>query len=348
MNSFSRNLLVTLLIVLAASPPSMSQLVNGRIISSMYSWERFDTVNVSNRLTRGFLSAILDVAQDDFSLHTHLQGAATGGKSVGDGEVRTFYLYGTLKNLGDVVDLSLGRIPIFAGVGNGTIDGARVVTYFAENTVRATFYGGANVPTDLTLKGWGPLKNNYTVGGQVHTSAIENARVGISYIKRVRELDAYWALRADSLFNPVQVYITPDPRKVQLGSLDASYRIGEVFAYGRYDYDADNKKTQRGQLSVQVSVTDDIALAADYIHRAPRLPFNSFFSVFEVSTIDEVEGGVDVLLFPRVRSYLRGAYVQYEGDNSFRYTIGVATDYASVSYRGNTGYAGELSSITVQ
>ncbi len=348
MNSLFRNLVVALFLVQAFSPPSWSQLVNGRIISSVYSWERFDTVAVSNRLTRGFLSALIDVSQGNFSLHTHLQGAMTAGNGAGDQEMRTFFLYGTWKNIGNAVDLSFGRLPFYAGVGNGTLDGARVVTHVANNTYRVTLYGGANVPTDLALKGWRRLKENYTVGGQILTSAIPHTRVGISYIRRLRELEAYWALRADSLFNPIQVYVTPDPRKEQLGSVDASYRIGVLSAYGRYDYDVNNKKTQRGQLSLQVGITDDIALSADYIHRAPRLPFNSFFSVFEVSSLDEVEGGVDVLLLPRIRSYVRGAYVQYEGDNSFRYTVGVATDYASIAYRGNTGYAGELNSISVQ
>jgi hypothetical protein len=326
-----------------------SQMVSGRIVSSVYSWKRFDSVDVSNRYSRGFLSAIIDVSEGDISLHTNFQGAATARKNViEDKEVRTYALYATWKNIGDMVDLSVGRFPFFAGVGNGTVDGIRLVDYFCDNTMKLTVYGGANVPVDFTLNGWRPLDKNFTLGGQFITSAIAHTRLGLSYVSRARDFEAYQALRADSLFNPVEITVTPDPRKEQLGSLDLSYRLGVLSAYGRYDYDINDKSTRRGQVDVQLGITDDIQLSGSYIHRAPIIPLHSFFSVFTVHTTDEVEGGVDVLLLPRVRAYVRGAYVRYEGDKSFRYTIGVANDYANLSYRGNSGYAGELNSVSCQ
>jgi hypothetical protein len=349
MNRTLKALVTALFVVLIPCSSSFSQMVSGRIVSSVYSWKQFDSVDVSNRYARGFLSTIIDVSEGDFSLHTNLQGAATAReKVIEDKEVRTYSLYASWKNIFDVVDLSVGRMPFFAGVGNGTLDGLRLGHYFSDNTMKITVYGGANVPVDLTLSDWRPLAKNFTFGGQFVTSAISHTRLGVSFISRARELEAYQALRADSLFNPIEVTVTPDPRKEQLGSLDLSYRIGLVSAYGRYDYDIIDKSTRRGQVDVQLGITDDIQLSGSYIHRAPIIPLNSFFSVFTVHTTDEVEGGVDVLLLPRLRTYVRGAYVRYEGDKSFRYTVGIANDYANLSYRGNSGYAGELNSVSCQ
>jgi hypothetical protein len=40
--------------------------------------------------------------------------------------------------------------------------------------------------------------------------------------------------------------------------------------------------------------------------------------------------------------------VKYIDDRSFRYTVGIANQYASASYRRNRGYAGELDAVSAQ
>ena len=101
-------------------------------------------------------------------------------------------------------------------------------------------------------------------------------------------------------------------------------------------------------MGVHYYPSEQWVLSADYIHRAPRLPFNSFFSVFSVQTSEELEGGIDYTVVSAARIFVRGAAVRYVDDKSFRYTVGVANDYASASYRGGTGYAGELNAISLQ
>jgi hypothetical protein len=142
--------------------------------------------------------------------------------------------------------------------------------------------------------------------------------------------------------------VDPFLAKEQYISGDVSWGISDLNAYGRYDYDLNGKKTQRGQFGLRCYPTSEWVITADYIYRAPRVLYNSFFSVFNASTVNEFEGGVDYRIDPCIRAFGRGAYVKYEGDNSFRYTLGLAHDYCSISYRGNTGYAGELSTITAQ
>ncbi len=325
------------------------QIVNGRLITSVYTWKQYDTVNVSKSFARGFQSVLLDVAQGDFSLHGHFQGAVMLQKKLDElPDYRLYYGYAQWKNIATIADLSFGRVPFFAGVGSGTIDGALVRFHNADNAFRLTFYGGANTPVDMTIKKWGPLKSDFTLGGQFLATLFNDLRLGLSYMNRQRQRPGYWTLRSDTLFNPVSLYVDPDQTKEQYASIDAAYSFSHGSLHGRYDHNIDYRKTQRAQFGLKYYPTDEWAVSAEYIHRVPRLPFNSFFAVFNLPTSDEMEGGIDYTIKSTMRLFVRGAFVQYIDDRSFRYTIGVANDYASASYRGSTGYAGELNAVTLQ
>lgn len=329
---------------------SHAQVINGRLIGSVYTFERFDTTNVSRKFARGFQSALLDMSYSDFSIHTHFQVAGMLQKKLDERpDYRFYYLYGQWSNIFGVANLSFGRIPYFAGVGNGTLDGGLLTLRFAENTFKVTAYGGQTTPVEYELKDWKKLKNNFTAGGQVVVSAIKNTRIGVSYANRQRERNSYWATREDSLLNPVQVFVDPGQAKEQFVSGDVSHRFGASSVHGRYDYDLNYKQTQRGQLGVRIGVSDDLSLSGDFIHRKPRLIFNSaFFSLFDLKSVDEYELGADYIAFPDVRTFVRGAYVKYSGDESYRYTFGIAHRYISAMYRGSNGYAGELDNASIQ
>lgn len=337
-----------LFIVLPFAPYALTQLVNGRLITSVSTWERFDTVDVSKKYARGFQSVLLDIGQGNFSLHTHLQGASIlESKLPEEPDFRAFSLYAKFRNLGDGVDLSLGRMPFFVGVGSGTLDGGLLTGKFIESKLRVTAYGGANVPTSLALSGWKPVKNNFTLGGQILVMPDANSRIGASYYNRKQEREAYWTTRIDSLLTLLPEYITPPADKEQYMSGDVSYRRSFVDIYGRYDYDLNDKETQRGQVGVRVTPTPSWRITADFIHREPRIIPGSFFSLFQTSSITEYEGGVDYIILPEIRAFVRGAFVQYDGDDALRYTVGLAHDFASVTFRGSNGYAGELASISL-
>jgi hypothetical protein len=334
---------------LIAVTAAHAQLLNGRLMTSIYSFEKFDTTNVSKTYNRGFQSAFLDFSQGNFSIHTHMQVAATLEKTLGEEpDFRTYYLYAKVKDIGGALDLSLGRVPYYAGVGNGLVDGGLATFRFANNAHRVALYGGARVPEPLTLNGWDALDRNFVLGGQFVTTALEHARIGISYINRQRERTPYYTVRPDSLFNPVNTYITPAALKEQLLGGDVSYDFSKVRLYGRYDYDLNLSQTQRAQLGARADLNREWSLSGDFIYREPQIAMNSFFSLFETSAVQEIEAGADYRFVPAWRAFLRGAYVGYDGESSFRYTVGVAQTYASLMYRGNSGYAGELSSIMVQ
>ncbi len=349
MNKLTR-ILFACAVAAGVSPTlSFSQLINGRLIGSFYTFEKFDTVGVSKKFVRGFQSALFDVAYADFSIHTHFQVAGNLQSKLDEvPDYRFYYLYAKWKNILDVAEFSFGRMPYFAGVGNGTLDGGLLKFWCPENRFKLTLYGGQTTPLEYELKDWKKLKNNFTVGGQLLINAIDNARIGISYVNRHRERTGYWATREDSLLNPVQVYVVPTVAQEQYLSGDVSYRYERLTAYGRYDYDLNFKKTQRGQLGVRLGVMDDLHVSADYIHREPRVLFNSFFSLFDLKAVDEFELGADYMVTPEYRAFARVAYVKYSGDNSVRYTAGLAHRFVGLTYRGSSGYAGELTNLSLQ
>jgi hypothetical protein len=326
---------------------AQAQLVNGRFVTSLYTWQKFDTVNSSKTYLRGFQNVQLAVTEGDVSLNTFLQGAMNTDGSVG--LIRAYNLYLRWANIGKAVDVSLGRQAIYAGAANGTIDGISTRIRLMKDRLTVTAFGGAAPSQDFS----GIRKDfhdNLNFGGQVVTSAIPGARIGVSYMNRREQRDPYWTLRArDSSFNAVPYYVTFQPEAEELISGDAYYSYGQLFsAYARYDYNLYENTTARIQAGGRVNVTPELALTADYMHRLPRVSYNSIFSAFTLSAVDEIEGGVEYSFSRLVRGFARVASVSYSDEKSARWTIGVNAGYGSASYSGSNGYAGELQSFTLQ
>lgn len=339
--------LLPLLILGGASAPA--QFVNGRFTTSFYTFQRFDTAGSSKTYLRAFQSVQLSLAEQDFSLHTYLQGAVNGTSQFGDnGNVRFYNLYLRWANIDKVLDLNLGRQAVYAGVGNGTIDGLTARARVLQDKVTLSAYGGASVNDDYTgvRKDW---HDNLNLGGQVITTLVPGARIGLSYMNKHEEADPYWTLRSrDTTFTPVPYYIANESVARQLGSADVSWWYGEVVSvYGRYDYDINYKETSRGQGSVRVNVTPALALTGDYTYRKPQISFNSIFSAFTMSATSQVEGGVEYGFTPLLRAFGKLGVVSYTDTTSMTWTLGFNTGYGSVSYSGGTGYAGALESFNV-
>lgn len=349
--------------------PASAQMFSGRLTTSVYAWERFDSVGSSQMYLRGFQNAQMSLAHGDLSLHTFVQGTTNFASSFGDvGRFRVFNLYLTWANIGKAVDLHLGRQAVYAGVGVGSIDGLVARARLADNMVTVTGFAGATVDPSFT----GLRKNlhdNYHLGAQVVTTAIPDARLGISYAKRLEERDPYWTIRArDSSFAGVPFYVSYDAEAEEYVSADVNYTLSGIASfYGRYDHDMLNSRTSRAQGGVRVQPTDNLWITADVVHRVPRVSYNSIFSAFVSNATNEIEGGVEYAINPLARVFGRLAYVSYNDnssstaalqaqsvavstidDKSMRWTIGFNNGYGVVSYSGSSGFAGELQSVNIQ
>lgn len=337
-----------MVVLILAAGRAPAQLVSGRFVTSLYTWEKFDTVGVSNTYLRAFQTAQLTVAQGDLSLHTYLQGAVNATSDFGDlGRVRAYNLYFRWANIGKMVDLSLGRLPVYAGVGNGTIDGLQAKGRFFGRKLMVTGYWGAVVPPAYTqlADNWG---KNRMFGGQIVTTALANTRLGVSYTYRREERPSYVTLRADSNYIARPYTVTFDGPSLELLGGDAYVTVAKRLSlYGRYDYDLLAMRTSRGQVGGRLQVIDRLDITAEFIHRVPRISFNSLFTAFVNSAVDEVEGGVEYEVLPRVRAFGRLANVTYSDDRSMRWTLGVNSGYGSLAYSGSNGYAGTLSTFSL-
>jgi len=241
----------------------------------MYTWEKFDTVGTSTTYLRrsrrtahhragGFLAAHLPAGRHQ----------RTG--DFGDlGRVRAYNLFLRWANIGKAVDLTLGRLPVYAGVGNGTIDGAQAKGRFFNRKLTVTGYWGAVVPLSYTA----PADNwsrNQMFGGQIVTTALTSTRLGVSYMYRREERPAYATVRPDSDYIARPYTVTFDGPSLELLGGDAYVTLGSRLSlFGRYDYDLLGMRTSRGQIGGRLQVIDRLDITAEYIHRVPRISYNS-------------------------------------------------------------------------
>jgi hypothetical protein len=345
-----RIIIVTVLLLISSLSIAFSQRINGRFVSSMYAWQRDDTIGVQNRYTFGYQAAQFDVYQNNISLHTYFQGFTGFGSAVSNGpSLRLYNFYLKASKIANILDVSLGRQPVYAGVGIGTIDGLLSRLQFVDGRVVFLGYAGAVPPPYQKVAVIEHVNNNFMLGGQVIALPISGGRVSLSYMNRRSEQPAYFAIRQDSLNNAIGTFVTPEPYSDQFVGIDASYRAGApVSVYGRYEYDVNYKQISRGQIFSRVSVTDQLALTGEYIYRSPRIPFHSYFSIFPRNSVKEIEGGVECDLGSLLRVFGRLARVSYTFDDNRRYTAGVSGEYGTASYSGSTGFDGKLNSFSAQ
>ncbi|MBI5476787.1 MAG: hypothetical protein HY964_08645 [Ignavibacteriales bacterium] len=325
-----------------------AQTVSGRFSTSFYTWEKFDTVDQSNIVTRLFQNFQLDASYKQVSFHTFLNSATGSATSLSEnGQIRVYNAYLQIKNLGNLFDARLGRIPVFAGVGNGVVDGLQFKSDLSGD-VTFTGYAGGNVSTALRSKAFDDIKNNFFAGGQVIGRFFKGSKFSVSYMNRQRKPDSYWAIRPDSAYNPINMLIDPPARKEQLIGADASYECaGNYSLYGRFDFDLNRSDIAKAEVDGRVTLLPELVATGTFIHRVPRIFYNSFFTLFPAESVEEFEGGVEYSACDWATCIVRAAYVLYDDDQSIRYTAGFNTHYGGLRYSGTSGFAGKMQSINL-
>jgi len=345
-----KQIIFSLLLLLLVSHFAASQILNGRFSTAFYTFEKYDNIGESKTYIRGLQTVQFDISQKNLSFHTSLQAATNFTLLSGEQKNLKFYnMYFQWKNIYDMIDLNIGRHSVFAGVGNGLIDGGTLKLKLFENRFTVTAYGGGNVNPNLEAKVTTRLKDNYLLGAQVISTIVPDMRIGLSYMSRHRERLSYIAARPDSLGLPIQRLIEVDSPSEQYAGADVSYyykSIGRV--YGRYEHDLNLSKISRAQFGAHIYLTNEISVTGDYIYRQPRISYNSIFQVFNYSSNSEIEGGLEYSYNPMIRLFGKFASVNYSHTNTQRYTFGLNAEYGSLIYSGNSGYAGELNSVSAQ
>jgi len=334
------------------SLPVRSQSVSGRLTTSFYAYQQYDSLERKSYHLRGYQLAEFTVGEGNISFTTYLQGSTDlAGGIEGEPRLRAYNLYLDVKRIADVADVRLGRQIVFAGVSRGPLDGLSLkLTPYHDVTVQA--YGGMITPTDGSLKLM-KLKDNYLYGTQVTTGLIPSTRLSLSYMNLHRLPDPYLAVRVDTTapggFRQFEFQGVSDAE--QLIGADASVTFGQgTFFYGRFEYDINNAKPLWGQFSATVQVAGKLSLLGNVTYRQPRLPYNSIFSVFDQRSNLEVSAGAGYNFTPATQAFLRFGTVSYgSGEKaSSRVTAGASASFGSISYTKDFGYAGEMDLISAQ
>jgi hypothetical protein len=323
------------------------QSLNGRFSSSIYTFERFDTVGASNTQARTFQMLTFNFGKDkiwlrsNFNLETDI-----ANKLKSDPRLRFYNLYVDMQNLWDVVSLKLGRQPLYNSIAGGVFDGATIGLKHSGYKLLA-YYGG-NVPAYQKLELIENFSENYLVGGEFTIYALTDWRFSAKYINKNFQAQSYTAQRLDPNLNPIQVEIENKSNQYEFVSGEVSYHKKNNYRINaRYDYDLNFSTTSRGEISGRYEAIKNLGLNLYYNYREPRIRYNSIFSVFDYGNTWEIEAGADYLIENTYTLIGKIANVAYKGETSQRVTLGVSSGWGSVTARKNFGYAGEMDAISI-
>jgi hypothetical protein len=324
-----------------------SQNLNGRFTSSFYTFERYNSADNSETFLRTYQALNANFNYNKVSLRTRLNFESNIGNALdNDPRLRFYNLYIEARDIFDLVTLKVGRQPLFTPVAGGLFDGANIKIKHAGFSLSG-FYGG-NVPAYQKLELTDDFGNDYVLGGRLEANAIANLRLGVSYIdKNFKPLD-YNSYRLDENLDPVTVVVLSKSNQYKYLSADAAYSIASLLDINtRYEYDLNFEVTSKFEVDGRVNVTDRLGVNLYYNYREPRVRYNSIFSVFNYGNTKEYEGGADYKLSNDFTVFGKFGYVEYDNDNSSRFTVGTTTKYGSLSYRKNMGYAGEMDAVSI-
>jgi hypothetical protein len=334
------------ILFISLSVLTLAQNINGRFSSSIYTFERFEAVDVSNTYLKSYQTLNLNVNKEIFSLRSYFTFESDLFKDLANEPRLRFYnLYFEARNLFDLATIKLGRQPLYNSVAGGVFDGINLDLKYDK--YKLTGYYGGNVPAyqkfELTKK-W---NEDYIFGGKFLINAVEDWRIVLSYINKNFRTYDYWATRLDDNLNPITVLIQNNSNQYKFATAQVAYEMKKLFnADIRYDFDFNLEKTSKFEFNGRYTQIQDLGINLYYNFREPRVRYNSIFSVFDYGNSQEVETGLDY----RIENYTvigKFGYVKYKDDNSQRVTVGVNSPYGTLSYRKTFGYEGELDAVSL-
>ncbi len=325
-----------------------AQNINGRFSSAIYSFERFDTINVSNNYMRAYEMLTLNINKDNYSLRTYLNYESDLSKDLqSDPRLRFYNLYFEARKVFDVLTLKLGRQPIVNMVAGGLFDGINVD--YKNGDYKVTGYYGGNVPAYQKFELTDSWSDDFIAGGRFVTTALKDFRIGLSYINKNFKPEVYTVTRIpDPNSDPIEVLIRNKSNQYQFASAEIAYEMPETFTVNtNFDYDLNFMQASKFEILGTYDKLEKIDFDVYYNFRSPKIRYNSIFSVFDYGNTQEIEAGANYKLNTIFTITGKVANVTYTDENSQRITLGVISDYGSVTYRKNLGYAGEMDAVSL-
>jgi hypothetical protein len=322
------------------------QNLNGRISSSFYTYERYDSASSSETHLLTFQSVSLNFNKDNFSVRSYgdFEHDFTNPQ-VDDPRLRVYNFYVEGRELIKLFTVRLGRQPIFNSVAGGVMDGINLD--MRKGDYKVTGYYGLNVPAYQKFQlssGW---NDNFIAGGKFQTSAIKNFDISLGYVNKNFKPVDYYATRLDENLNPITVLIQENSNQFQFANAEVVYNQSNLFTIDtRYDYDLNYKETSKFEFAGTYEQLEHIHFSAYYNYRQPLIRYNSIFSVFDYGNTKEYEVGAEYFFDKSFWLSARVGDVEYRDAGSQRITLGVNTNYGNITFRKTLGYEGELFSLS--
>jgi hypothetical protein len=336
-----------LLLFVGASALVYAQNINGRLSSSLYSLERYDSLYSSEKYLRAYEMLNLNFNYENVSVRSflNLEGNLSN-KMEYDPRLRFYNLYFEARNLFDVATIKLGRQPIINSVAGGLLDGASLS--LKNDVYKFTAYYGGNVPAYQKFELIDNWNDNYILGGKFTTTILNGFQIGIGYINKNFKPQSYETIRLSSDLNPITVEIENKSNQYEFVTGEVNYsQAGLVNIFTRYDYDLNFKQTSKIEFDARTEAVDRLGINVYFNYREPKIRYNSIFAVFDYGNTYEVELGADYKITNGLTVNGKFGNVQYKDDNSQRIGIGLTTELGTVNYRKTFGYAGELDAVSL-
>ncbi|MFC1563451.1 hypothetical protein ACFL6G_00885 [candidate division KSB1 bacterium] len=323
------------------------QTVNGRLYSSFYSWERqvFGTDPEKYiQLYNGAIVHVREVAGNkNIAFHTYLRfGNVLSGDDL---ELRnklynSYFEWTKIKNR---VDISLGRQYIWAGVGNGTLDGGKIDVSM-NRWGKMGFYFGTLAPLRESWKidSWA---TSHMIGAYYKTR-LYDTDMQISWVRKDRKPVSYGSTGIYS-----GRIINASSLMAHLAGIDLSRTFNDKFTLfmrteatvkgNKESFIKNDLEIDRFELSGDYKLNSSFMVSGQYFYRNPRQNLNSIFSIFTQSHNQEF--WMNLYYYWKSCSVFGGlAIVDYDGDDSQRYNFGFSSKYMSAGMNKYLGYSGDF------
>jgi hypothetical protein len=323
-----------------------SQSFNGRFSSSIYMFERADTVGTSYNQARTFQTLTFNFGKDNIWLRSSFAlEYDIANTLIDDPRFRTYNLYVDVQNLWDIVSVKLGRQPLYSNVAGGVFDGATLG--FDYRGYKLVGYYGSNVPPYQAWEFGDYSSNNFVLGGEFAVYALTNWRFAAKYINKNFPSQPYNAVRLTPELNPMNVLIANESQEYEFLSGEVSYYKQSFYNFNaRYSYDLHYNTTSRIELFGRYEKIKNLGLSLYYNYQEPMVRYNSIFSVFDFANTWEIEAGADYLIDEKYTVIGKFANVTYQDETSQRVSLGLKSPFGTVMARKNFGFAGEMDAIS--
>ncbi len=336
-----------LLLFLGATAFISAQNINGRFSSSLYTFERYDSLNSSDQYLRAYEMLNLNLNYDKVSVRSYLNFETdVMTKMESDPRLRFYNLYFEARDIMDLATFRLGRQPIINSVAGGIYDGASLTLKKTDFKLNA-FFGG-NVPAYQKLELIENFEENFLYGGKFTTTVIPNFQIGLGYVNKNFQPQKYIANRLNPDLNPIQVEIENKSNQYEFLTGEINYTQPKLVSINtRYDYDLNFNQTSKVEFDARTDAVDRLGINVYYNYRLPKIRYNSIFAVFDYGNTHEIEIGADYQISKSLTVIGKIGNVQYKDENSQRVGIGLSTTYGNINYRKTFGYAGELDAVSL-